>query len=65
MIVAVLMDVTRTDRPKLVRWTNECEVAFKKLKVLCDNPVLKSPDYYRLFTAQTYPRERLGLCFAR
>ena len=54
VIAAVLTDLTRKDRPKLVRWTEECEDAFERLKeVLCNDPVLKSPDYSREFTVQT------------
>ena len=59
VIAAVLTDLTRKDRPKLVRWTEECEDAFERLKeVLCNDPVLKSPDYSREFTVQTDASDR-------
>ena len=59
VIAAVLTDLTRKDRPKLVRWTEECEEAFEKLKeVLCNDPVLKIPDYSREFTVQTDASDR-------
>ena len=59
VIAAVLTDLTRKDRPKLVRWTEECEEAFERLKeVLCNDPVLKSPDYSRGFTVQTDASDR-------
>ena len=59
VIAAVLTDLTRKDRPKLVRWTEECEEAFERLKeVLCNDPALKSPDYSREFTVQTDASDR-------
>ena len=43
----------------MVRWTEECEEAFERLKeVLCNDPVLKSPDYSREFTVQTDASDR-------
>ena len=51
VIAAVLTYLTRKDRPKLVRWREECEEAFERLKeLLCNDPLLKSPDYSREFT---------------
>ena len=37
----------------MVRWTEECEEAFERLKEwLCNDPVLMIPDYSREFTVQ-------------
>ena len=59
VIVAVLTHLTRKDRPKLVRWPEECVEAFERLKeVLCNDPVLKSPDYSREFTLQKDASDR-------
>ena len=59
VIAAVLTDLTRKDGPKLARWTEECEEAFERLKeVLCNDPVLKSPDYSREFMVQTDASDR-------
>ena len=59
VIAAVLTDLTRKDGPKSARWTEECEEAFERLKeVLCNDPILKSPDYSREFMVQTDASDR-------
>ena len=59
VIAAVLTDLTRKERPKLVRWTEECEDVFERLKeVLCNDLVLKIPDYSREFTVQIDASDR-------
>ena len=55
----VQTDASRKDWPKLVRWTEECEEAFERLKkVLYNDPMLKNPDYSREFTVQTDASDR-------
>lgn len=49
-----LTNLTKKNQPNKVIWTEECEKAFKDLKdALCQEPVLLSPDYDKLFTVQT------------
>ena len=40
--------------PTKVKWTNLCRTAFETLKnLLCDSPILNSPDFTKLFVLQT------------
>ena len=40
-------------------WTPSCEIAFQKLKEqLCSAPVLRSPDFEKMFTVQTDASDR-------
>ena len=50
-----------------VEWTNDCEVAFQKLKELCSNtPVLAYPDYRQKFKLYTDASETgLGAVFTQ
>ena len=51
---AVLNDLTKASAPNKVRWTDECDRAFKDLKeAICSHPVLHSPDFDKPFTLQT------------
>ena len=53
-VAAPLTDLTRRSAPNVVKWTEPCYKAFKKLKeILCTEPVLKSPDFRRPFILQT------------
>ena len=54
-----LTDLTRKTEPNAVKWTGECEAAFKKLKeVLCSAPVLRTPDFTQPFIVQTDASDR-------
>lgn len=47
---------------RVVKWTEQCDKAFKKLKeILCTEPVLKSPDFRRPFILQTDASNRGGV----
>lgn len=49
-----LTNLTKKNQPNNVVWTEDCEKAFKDLKdALCQEPVLQSPDFGKLFTVQT------------
>lgn len=49
-----LTNLTKKSQPNNVVWTEDCEKAFKDLKdALCQEPVLQSPDFGKLFTVQT------------
>ena len=53
-VAAPLTDLTRRSAPKVVKRTEQCDKAFKKLKeILCTEPVLKSPDFRRPFILKT------------
>lgn len=50
----VLNDLTKASAPNKVRWTEECERAFRDLKdAICTQSVLHSPDFEKPFTLQT------------
>lgn len=50
----VLNDLTKASAPSKVRWTEECDRAFKDLKdAICAHSVLHSPDFDKPFTLQT------------
>ena len=56
---APLSDLTRKSEPDKVAWTPSCEIAFQKLKEqLCSAPVLRSPDFEKMFTVQTDASDR-------
>lgn len=58
-LAAVLTDLTRKKGPNRIVWTQECELAFSKLKnVLCSSPVLESPDFTAPFILQTDASDR-------
>ena len=49
-----LTDLTKKNAPNRVVWTPKCEEAFKTLKEKsCSSPVLRSPDFSRMFFLQT------------
>ena len=49
-----LTDLTRKSAPSQLKWTEECEQAFHKLRdALCKEPVLRGPDFNRQFVLQT------------
>ena len=54
MTAAPLTDLTRKSSPNLITWTEECQVAFQKLKdALCTAPILWSPNFDLPFILQT------------
>lgn len=58
-MAAPLTDLTQKRKPNKVKWTKECDYAFRKLKkMLCSHPILKSPDFEREFVLQTDASER-------
>ena len=58
-IAAPLTDLTKKDTPHRIKWSQECDNAFKKLKgVLCSEPVLKSPNFGSPFVLQTDASDR-------
>ena len=49
-----LPDLTRKSAPNQVTWTMECDRAFQRLTfLLSSSPVLRSPDFQKLFILQT------------
>ncbi|CAM5132485.1 unnamed protein product [Natator depressus] len=51
---APLTDLTKKKQPNAVQWTKECQKAFNQLKVtLMSDPVLKAPDFDKLFLVTT------------
>ena len=63
-IATPLTDLTRKTSPNCVKWTPECNEAFKKLKeLLCSAPVLHAPDFTGEFILQTDASEcGVGQC---
>ena len=58
-LAAPLTDLTKKTCPTKVRWTNLCCTAFETLKnLLCDSPILKSPDFTKRFVLQTDASDR-------
>ena len=54
-----LTDLTRKMEPNMVKWSGECEAAFRKLKeLLCSAPVLQTPDFAQPFIVQTDASDR-------
>ncbi|XP_078581557.1 uncharacterized protein LOC144864980 [Branchiostoma floridae x Branchiostoma japonicum] len=53
-IATPLTDLTKKRQPQAVLWSEECERAFQVLKShLCQEPVLKSPNFEETFILQT------------
>ena len=53
-IAAPLTSLTKKTVPTEAKWTDECNEAFKQLKVcLCKNPVVKAPNYSKKYILQT------------
>ena len=49
-----LTNLTKKREPQVVKWTEECDRAFQRLKeILCQKPVLKAPDFTKEFRLQT------------
>ena len=58
-IAAPLTDLIRKNRPNQVIWTPSCDQAFARLKkLLCSDPVLKSPNFEKEFILQTDASDR-------
>ena len=58
-ISAPLSDLTRKNGPNQVEWTPECSAAFNLLKQqMCSTPVLRSPDFEKMFLLQTDASDR-------
>ena len=56
-----LTDMTRKTEPNIVKWTGECEAAFRKLKeLLCSAPLLRTPNFAQTFIMQTDASNRGG-----
>jgi hypothetical protein len=54
-----LTDLTKRSAPIEVKWTKLCDKAFKKLKkALCSEPVLRSPDFDKIFILHTDALDR-------
>lgn len=53
-IAVCLTDLTKKFAPQKVKWSEENQVAFNKLKgEICSKPVLRSPDFNRKFLLKT------------
>ena len=53
-IAAPLTDLTRKSESDIIRWTSECQAAFKNLKqAMASAPVLRPTDYNLPFILQT------------
>ena len=53
-IAVCLTDMTKKGRSEVVKWSDEAEVAFNKLKeMLSSRPVLRLPDFTRQFVIRT------------
>ena len=53
-VAVCLTDMTKKGRPEVVKWCDEAEVAFNKLKeMLCSRLVLRLPDFARQFVIRT------------
>ena len=58
-LAATLTDLTRKSTPNRAHWTEECNRASLSLKeALCSQPILRSPDFDRVFTLQTDASDR-------
>ena len=58
-VAAPLSDLTRKTQPEVVKWSSECEAAFRSLKQsLCSPPVLRSPNFSEPFILQTDASDR-------
>ena len=58
-IAAPLTDLTKKDAPHKVKWNQECDNVFQKLKeILCSEPVLRNPDFGAPFILQTDASDR-------
>ena len=58
-IAAPLTDLTKKDAPHKVKWNQECDNTFQKLKeILCSEPVLRNPDFGAPFILQTDASDR-------
>ena len=56
---APLTDLTRRNRPTRITWTDQCQDSFVKLReILCNTPVLRSPDFMKEFILQTDASDR-------
>ena len=56
---AALSDLTQKRQPSKVKWSSQCEEAFQMLKrALMNEPVVKLPDFSRLFIVQVDASER-------
>ena len=53
-VAVALTNLTKTNSPHKVVWTEACEQAFTKLKeLLCSASILMSPDFEKSFVLQT------------
>ena len=58
-LAAPLSDLVRRNRPNQVQWGNEHNEAFQRIKeLLCEQPILRCPDFTRMFILQTDASER-------
>lgn len=53
-LTSPLTDLTRIGASKPVRWTEQCQMAFEKVKrTLCGEPLLHTPNFSLLFVLET------------
>jgi hypothetical protein len=53
-MTAPLTELTKKNKPAKVKWTDECEASFVKIKdILSNKPVVALPDFSRPFTVRT------------
>ena len=58
-VAVPLTDLTKKDAPSKVIWSEKCDHAFRQLKeLLCNAPLLSTPDFDRSFVLQTDASER-------
>ena len=58
-IIHQLSDLTKKNAHSQIIWTEKCDRAFKQLKeLLCNVPLLSTPDFNRTFVLQTDASER-------
>ena len=58
-VAVPLTDLTKKDGPSKVIWSEKCDHAFRQLKeLLCNAPLLSTPDFDRSFVLQTDASER-------
>ena len=59
IIAAPLTDLMKRNHPNHIQWNEDLDRAFRKIKdFLCQQPILRSPDFKRTFVLQTDASER-------
>ena len=58
-ITAPLSDMTKKEKPEKLKWSEQETNSFRRLKqALCENPVLRMPDYEKQFVLRTDASDR-------